>query len=345
MSSRPLRVMLACKALMEDGMGHLTRCRSLLEQVPPHVEPYLVIQGPRTELPEGDGTVTEQHIEADEELRTAVAQWRPDIIIFDQNRLAQNVFSPLRETTFTVCLSPLFQHISRVHQIYHRTACLPPGISPEGEIHAGLEYTILSGNCLPVSDERYRTVLAQSPFAVAVSMGGVDAPNKTLAVLRALGAYRAPLVVWAFLGAGYSHSYDALVAESYQHGEQEIILVKANRSFWRVLQNCHLAVLSGGVTSYDAVYAGMPALNLLHTGEHSFIVRELAERGACLSSEVYGGLSLERLPSLIGELDRDRERLWQVHARAQGLIDGLGGERIWERITEGHRRFRQDGGD
>ena len=36
------------------------------------------------------------------------------------------------------------------------------------------------------------------------------------------------------------------------------ILAKTNRSMWRVLGNCSLAILAGGVTSYEAAFAGCP---------------------------------------------------------------------------------------
>ena len=337
MSDRRLRVMFLCRASTKDGFGHLFRCHSLIEAAPETVDPYLVILGaPNQGFTSRKLSSPEQVITRDEDSIALADEIKPDVLIFDLNNLDANVFSALARGRFTVCLSPLFEHISGVSQVFHRTAFLPKEIQGP-QVYAGLDYAITSLNCRPVPDNVYREHLHEPQFSVGISMGGGDAPNNTLEVLRSLLKFPDEAIFWVFLGVGYSHSYDLLVEESHGNQRHEVVLVKTNQSMWRVLMNCHLVILSGGVTSYDAIYAGMPAVNLLQSSGHSFLFRELVEQGVCFCPGVFDSKTLEMLPGFLSDINENRDRLWKMHVDSQKLIDGKGSHRIWQRILEGVR--------
>ena len=343
MNDYRLKVMLVCRASPKDGMGHLFRCHSLIEAIPDGIDAYLAINGlanhfftsPKLAAPESV-------IKRDKDFIAIANELKPDILIFDLNNLNEEIFATLAKDRFTVCLSPLFQHISSVHQVFHRTCYLPEGISGP-QVYAGLDYAIVSYNCQPISDSVYREHLNEPQLSIGISMGGGDAPNKTLQVLKSLAGFSDESIIWVFLGAGYSHSYDQLVQESYHNQRQEVVLVKTNRAFWHVLKNCHLLILSGGITSYDAVYAGMPAVNLLLSSDHFFFIRELVEKGACFNPGVFGPETLKMLPKLLSDINKNRDLLWKMHKHSQILIDGRGSHRVWQRILEGVSVIQQDG--
>jgi len=335
--SAPLKVMFLCRASASEGFGHLFRCHSLIEAAPEGVTPYLVIHGSPNHFFTPDNLAApEKIINRSRDFISAVREVSPDILIFDLNRLDETVFSRLSRERFTVCLSPLFEHISRVQQLFHRTVHLPSEVAGPS-LYAGPQYAIISHNCRPIPNGIYRERLDEPQLAVGVSMGGGDAPNKTLAILRALTAYSERAIFWIFLGVGYAHSYDLLVEESHRSRLHEVVLIKASKSMWSVLGNCHLAILAGGVTAYDAAYAGLPALNLVESPDRLFLLRELVEKNACLHAEAFGETALGKLPGLLADINTDRERLAKVRRNSQQLVDGRGGERVWQRILEDYR--------
>ena len=339
MNDYRLRVMFVCRASARDGMGHLFRCHSLIEETPDSIDLYLVINGSANHFfTSSKLAAPERIITQDKEFIAIANELKPDILIFDLNNLDKEIFATLAKDRFTVCLSPLCQHISSVHQVFHRTSYLPGQIKGP-QVYAGLDYAIISYNCQPIPDSICREHLNEPRLSIGISMGGGDAANKTLQVLKSLSRFSDESIIWVFLGAGYSHSYDRLVQESYYNQRQEVVLVKTNRSLWQVLRNCHLIILSGGITSYDAVYAGMPALNLLLSPDHSYSLKELVEKGACLNLEVFGPEALERLPETLSAINKDRDFLWKIHKNSQKLIDGKGSHRVWQRIMEGSREY------
>lgn len=339
MNNNGIKALFLCRASTKDGFGHLFRCHSLIETAPEAVEVHLIILGtPNQFFTSHRLSSPVQVITRDEDSIAIANKIKPDVLIIDLNELEVEVFSALAKDRFTICLSPLFEHISKVSQFFHRTIYLPGEITGP-QIYSGLDYVITSHNCTPVPDSVYKEHLNEPQLSVGISMGGGDAPNNTLDVLKSLSKFPDEAVFWIFLGAGYSHSYDLLVEESYKNPRHEVVLVKTNKSMWRVLRNCHLVIFSGGMNSYDAVYAGMPAISLPLSSDRFFLLKELVEHDVAFCPGVLGVKVLKMLPSLLADIDKNRDQLWKMHKDSQTLVDGRGGHRIWQNIQEGFNEF------
>lgn len=106
----------------------------------------------------------------------------------------------------------------------------------------------------------------------------------------------------------------------------------AGRGFWEMAKHYSLLVCNVGITLYEAVYAGMPALALCSL-ENFFLARELWERGACLTLIDSGDLhtAIRRVTP---------ELLAQIRANCDGLIDNQGAKRIWEKILQNLNKRR-----
>ena len=105
----------------------------------------------------------------------------------------------------TVSLSPVFDHLREVDMIFHRTAHrgedwdFDENRGPD--VCCSLDYAVVRDNCVQISEDQFRQNLDQDRLAVAVTMGGADAGNKTLQMLRSLADVPRPLLIWALLGA------------------------------------------------------------------------------------------------------------------------------------------------
>jgi spore coat polysaccharide biosynthesis predicted glycosyltransferase SpsG len=234
----------------------------------------------------------------------------------------------------TISLSPIFNHLGQVDYIYHRTSILGDDW-PKGQgkpiTRSGLEYAVINPSCRQITEDYFRQNLLFQELSIAVSMGGTDAANKTLQVLKAIKSVPHKLLIWVILGEGYAHSYQDLL-DSMKDSKNEIILVKTNDSLWRILSTCSVAILSGGITTYEAAYAGLPTINLIEDERHAFLIQELLAKEVSVRAGSNWIEGLNSLPSILVDYFNHRDKLLCMHQNSKALIDGLGAERITQDI-------------
>jgi spore coat polysaccharide biosynthesis predicted glycosyltransferase SpsG len=323
------RLLLACRASATDGLGHLIRTRALAERIPASVDAELVVIGDALAAPllEGLG-VPAAIVDQDDALLEHAAAMQPEAVVLDMMSLDAAVFSRLADRALTVSLSPVFDHLDAVDLAFNRTRYEAAGLATAPNRRYGLEYAIVRSNVDRIDTGLFRRQLARERLAVAVSMGGADAPNRTLRVLEGLRSLPAPATFWVLLGEGYGHSYHELVDAVRLDRRHEVILAKTNQSMWTILGNCSLAILAGGVTTYEAVYAGLPSINLFTSESHGFLVRELEEAGTALNGGLFDDEGLARLDATVAALGADRDRLFDMHVASRGLLDEHGADRV-----------------
>ena len=320
-----------CRGSVQDGLGHLMRTKAVAKALPDPGSARLVVigDGVAKSLLEDSGLSWEL-VREEKEVVGRIRQLRPKVIVLDTTYLSDEVFGELRVWGPVVSLSPIFNQQGSVDLSFSRAR----QSTAVGRQHrAGVEYAVINPDCIRVTESEYVSVANETPFPVAISMGGADAPNRTLAVVSALKDIDVPLLIWVILGEGYSHSYDRLVEAAHSHRKHEIILVKARRSMWRILRGAAVAVLAGGITSYEAAYAGIPGINWVTNPESAALVRDLVEHGAALMIEGDESVLESELASVIRELESDRDKLLLMHHKGKSLIDGQGAYRIAKELV------------
>ncbi|EKD29065.1 MAG: hypothetical protein ACD_79C00090G0005 [uncultured bacterium] len=325
-----------CKASTEIGLGHLIRSRTLIEgflKIDPYLIAEMIIIG-NSFLKNllRDASFKWTIINSEEEL---IINNIYDIIYFDmQSFLNEALFIHMRKSAkFLVSISPLFNRQKQMDFIFSRTKYLHPDISLETNvnmsIYSGLEYSIIQNNCHKINAGVYEENLKSSYFPVGVSMGGGDAANKTLMFLKILKQCAVPATFWIILGEGYTHSYDSLIKEIKHNTKHEIILVNASISMWNVLKNCILLILPGGITCYEAVYAGLPSIIFLEEDDQYFLVKELVENNVSFYGGLFTESNIAKLNDDIEKLFHNRSQLLEMHVRCKNLISSNGIERIF----------------
>ena len=132
------------------------------------------------------------------------------------------------------------------------------------------------------------------------------------------------------LGEGYRHSYDDLINEIKRDSSHEIILAKTNKSMWQILHNCVLSIVPGGITSYEAAYAGLPTITMLENEEQLYLIQELLERNTSIYIGKMSHDNMIKLNDVITELHNNRYQLLQMHLNTKKIIDGKGAGRIYK---------------
>lgn len=343
-ADRERRLLFCCRGSAQDGLGHVIRTRAVIDRLPADVSAELVVLGQdECAAPLLDGLrVPWSFSTADEAVAERADAVDPGVVMLDTMTLRRPVFERVAAGRVSASLSPIFDQLEDVDLAFSRTRYAADGSVPEAPNRRhGLEYAIVRRECKRIDTELFGRHLDESPMAVAISMGGADAPNRTLRVLEALRGLRAPATFWVLLGEGYAHSYNALVEAVKLDHRHEVILAKTNQSMWRILRNCSLAILAGGVTTYEAAYAGLPSINLLDTERHAFLVRELVERGAALIGGSIDAGDGAALRAEVDHLEGDRETLMRMHQACKQLIDGSGAERVIDEVLR-HARERAE---
>jgi spore coat polysaccharide biosynthesis predicted glycosyltransferase SpsG len=335
-----MKVLIICRGSLKDGLGHVTRSRAVALAFPEGISVRMVVIGDGC----AEGLLFGRGLDyklvcTEEETEAILATSQPDIVIFDLLYYPLDLCRSICRRATTVCLSPIFNGIGEVDLVFHRTRHGShdwPCVRTGAERYCGLEYSVVSTHCHRIEEHTYVENLGQNLFSVAVSMGGTDAANKTLAVLEQLKGVPQRLLIWILAGEGYSHSYQKIV-DTMRVSEHEVVLAKTNDSMWRILRGVSVAILAAGTTTYEAAYAGLPSINLLESQSRYYLVRELVESGAAFCRAEDFSMALESLPCDIRSLAIMREPLIAMHRRGKELIDGHGAQRITEKTIMFHR--------
>ena len=337
MSIKKTKALFVCRGSVKDGLGHVIRSRCVAGAMREFCTTKMVVIGDES----AENLLVNQDLDYtitpyDQHALNHFRHFAPDVVVFDMMHFEEEQFETIKKNTCrTVSLSPIFNCLARIDLMFHRTKVRgkdwPTG-SDGPVIRCGLEYAIIGDHCRQITEETYRSNLEHETLSVAISMGGADAANKTLAILNKIKEVPDKVLFWALLGEGYAHSYEDLV-RCIRGSKHEIILAKTNDSMWRILNTCSLVILAGGTTTYEAVYAGLPSVNTLDTEVHYFLIQELVERGACAYSGYTFEESLHALRGIITRYSRHREKLLEMKERSRDLIDGDGARRVAEEIA------------
>jgi len=337
---RGVRVAVCCKGSVRIGLGHVTRARAVAESLAAlGAEVMIHASGDDCLTPLlGAGAVPWRRVGSDHELVTSVRTHGADVTVCDMLDLDSDAFTALERVAPVCSLSPVFTGNPRARAVFHRSRVIPPEVleaDPEAGARwrADRRYAVIRAECQRIGTQRFtRSVAPGRPLHVAISMGGGDADNRTLEVIRSLREVRTPTVFWVLLGEGYAHSYAQLVEAVSAQPEHEIILARTRRAMWRVLAQCGLAILASGTTTYEAAYAGLPGVNLVESARARCMVEELCALGACLALEGELEESLRALPELLSALNTDRSALVRMHEAGRAALDKRGADRIAREI-------------
>ena len=339
------RVVFVCRGSVADGLGHVTRTRTVALACATSLPVKLIVIGDSSAeaLLRNRGLEYEVVSDSADALKRA-QQFGPQVVVFDLMEFPEAAFDEIQKAAMTVSLSPIFNCLERVDVVFHRTSYRGEGW-PTGDrplVRSGLDYAVVREDCQRIPSDVYSHHVGHSPLSIAISMGGADAGNKTLRVLESLRKVPCDLLFWVLLGEGYGHSYQDLVDCIRDDPRHEIILAKTNNSMWRIMGSCSLAILAGGTVTYEAAYARLPSINVFEVADHVFLVQELVDHGTCISAGYSMNDALHVINANVALFEKDRGELLTMHERCTGLIDGRGATRIVDEISEFYRRYAVD---
>lgn len=326
----PGPIVFVIRASVATGLGHLVRSLCVLRELQGKTQVSVLLLGDGS----GSHLIETAKIEwaicsSDLEAAERIHEVSPELVVFDTLTFEDDAYALAAAGAVTISLSPVFSQMPRVHHLFHRTRNENPSWSRESvfpKVHKGLEYSVLPAWLRPVTSRVYREHLSEERLAVAISMGGTDAPNRTLEMLQLFGESASKLVLFVALGDAYTHSYEELLTCASDN-RQEIILLKSNESMWRVLRSTSLVICAGGLTTYEAIHIGIPAINILQRPDWAYLFAELDDCGASRTF-LPSTSSLKQAVAHVTFLEENRDALLSMHLATKGLIPAGGARRI-----------------
>ena len=331
-----IKLLLITEGSFKNGLGHLFRTRTFAKAVN-LVCDLMVIAKIDKQLENIFDEIKEitYYLNDKRTILNAAKKFEPSAIIFDMLSIDDYLFYQLKKMAIiSVSISPIFSHLNEVDIIFSRTKFnkFDANIN-KPKVYGGLEYSIFNEFCSIISDQEYKKNINKDVFSISVSMGGVDAPNKTFRIIKSLAKFPYKLLIWVALGEGYSYSFNELVEASKVNKNHEIILAKANISTWNILSNSVLAILAGGLTTIESVYVGLPSISIFES-ERQFHAtsKELFDYGI-LSYTMYNNEDLDRwLIKKVLYFYNNRDELLKIRELSKNLVDRNGSQRVFNRI-------------
>jgi spore coat polysaccharide biosynthesis protein SpsF len=189
-----------------------------------------------------------------------------------------------------------------------------------GRVHTGWEWVLLR----PEFAAEPRRAPHELPV-VLVTMGGSDPAGLTVRAMRILALVPGPIDCVVLLGPGFGD--DAELSRVLQTCPHESLIVRDGDVRAHMLA-ADLAVLSFGVTAYEAAACALPAVHLCLTDDHALSSSAFAQAGIAVSLGRAEDVEEARLVEVVEGMLADNAGRGAMGARARSLVDGEGLARI-----------------
>lgn len=312
------------------GMGHLSRCRSLLRELASRgpCEFTLLTADAATAAPFLGGAV-----------RTAAAQARDlpaqDILVADRPGMEAEEAGRLRESCRTLAIIDDAWEADLPCDLRIIPNLEPPG----GRTLRGAAFGVLTGGGHVILDPAFAREArippadGQAPRALLACFGGSDPGGFTLSLwplFEALSAEHPVLVV-----AGPANARTAEILDRAR-GAPGITVETAPADLLGAYRRSFAALLSGGTQLYEACSLGLPAVIVNQNGEQAAESSRAAAAGAVLDAGPADGFDPERVADLVRALLSDPGRLRALSEAGRRLVDPSGVRKAADRLLAIH---------
>lgn len=207
-----------------------------------------------------------------------------------------------------------------------------------GRRYGGWEWVILgrefaegaggAGDAGDAGDE-----VAGSPATdVLVTMGGSDPASMAVFTVRALGRLEMPLAIRVVMGPAFTHAEELLDAVARSH--HSIQVSRAPSRMAPLMRASRIAFCSFGISAYELAACGVPAVHLCLTDDHARSSSAFDKEAIARTAGVMGRIAPEQVRDAASALLGDANLRMRMAARARQLVDGRGAARAAQVIKE-----------
>lgn len=344
-----LRILVRCDGSEEVGMGHVVRCLALADELSE-------MQGAHVQFALREGPIGLHAIEArgyqviapSPQSELDPGQWLcdtveredPDVLVMDiRDDTALGAVESIRSSRVLVVTidDPSERRLEADLAFYPPVpqAHVLEWPSFSGELHIGWEWILLRRDLLALRGAR-RTYVARTcgDATLLVTMGGSDPKGLTFVALDAVDALESSHRVRLVVGPAFAQR--ERLERHLESFSKSIEVLTDVDDLPALMSESDLALASFGVTAYELAALGVPAVYLCLSPDHAEAAMALVQEGAASSFGYHADIEKmegEKLAKMLGDLLTDAEGLRLMGQRGSKLVDGLGAQRIAERIV------------
>jgi dTDP-4-amino-4,6-dideoxy-D-galactose acyltransferase len=324
------RILFRCDGgnIPEIGTGHVIRCLLLARELTqnPGTDVLFLMRddtvGSRKVRSEGFpvNLIPPQGDEAAATLK-AIMQFNPDVVVIDSLNVPSDDLALIKRTG--VILIAL-DYIGEGKKFTDFT--INPIFATGENPYEGYDYMVLppvSGRTIPSEITR------KKPQKVFVSFGGYDKADLTLKFLASLNGAKNTCEYHVVVGQLYDQ-FDRL--KQRYHQRQDVHLYQDPPDFSGLLQQAELAVVSGGLTMFQAAASEVPCLVVAQYPHQLENARKLERLGAVESAGLAQDIDFSDVQKRLQRLISDPDRRKQMADTGGTLFDGRGIARVTQLI-------------
>ena len=162
---------------------------------------------------------------------------------------------------------------------------------------------------------------------ILVTLGGSDPDNATLKILSSLQSLTANgIEVVVVVGVGNAHNAELQAAAKLAH--VSVRLVRNASNMPELMEWADMAIISGGTTSYETAFLGLPSLIVIIAENQVQVAERLAEIGTATNLGWHHNLSCACIQKKIEDLRINCKTREAMSLIGRHLVDGRGTTRV-----------------
>ena len=112
---------------------------------------------------------------------------------------------------------------------------------------------------------------------VGISMGGYDKNNKTIKTIKILKKLKNSIAIKVLINSADSRAFQKISME-IKKLKMDVKIYSMNKSTWAIFSNCSMVILSGGISAYESIFAGIPSLNIINSSSKKKLTTYLEKK-------------------------------------------------------------------
>jgi len=341
-------VIVRCDGDAAIGMGHVSRCLALAEELRDRQRsvPVFAMRGADSA---GAAAVRAAAFQAVPVVADEGADYGGELRDLVSSRGAAALVVDVRDALSRTSLDALRQRGVRIVSIDDGTdrrlaadlAFYPPAPHVEemewtgfaGRRYVGWEWVLIRREFATEAFTSPELSDSSPAIDILVTMGGSDPAGMTEFAIGALELLPMPLAVRVVVGPAFKRAEPLI--DAIARSKHAVQIARAPASLAPLMRASRMALSSFGVSAFELAACGVPAVHVCLTDDHARSSAAFDREGAAVTVGVFGQVTAEQLAGAVRRLIGDAGRRGRMAKRASQLVDGRGAERIAALVAAG----------